>query len=144
MKNFGKRLKVLRLNRGYTQAQLAVELGISASAVGMYEQEHRIPGWDMLVKISRLFSVSTDYLLGAQPAPENVEEILMQIRSSLNSAVGLTFNGVPLGRDDTQKLFDAMLFAANVLLNEKARRENGADHEEAYTEGDICNVADGH
>ena len=46
-----------------TQKDLGDLLGISASTIGMYEQNRREPDIDMLLKISTHFDVSIDYLL---------------------------------------------------------------------------------
>ena len=51
------------MRHGWSQAELARRLNISASAVGMYEQGRREPSADMVVNISRVFSVTTEYLL---------------------------------------------------------------------------------
>jgi transcriptional regulator with XRE-family HTH domain len=59
----GARIAALRRERGMSQAELADKLGCSASAVGMYEQGRREPSVDMLVELSRILEVSTDYLL---------------------------------------------------------------------------------
>lgn len=59
----GKRIAVLRRKAGLSQATLAKQLGLSASAIGMYEQGRREPSLDVLVSISLLFGVTTDYLL---------------------------------------------------------------------------------
>lgn len=60
----GDIIKELRLSSKYTQEDLAQKLKISKSTIGMYEQNRRSPDLDTLVKISKIFSVSTDYLLG--------------------------------------------------------------------------------
>lgn len=57
------RITYLRKSKGLSQSQLASELSISASAVGMYEQGRRVPDIDMLVKLADLFDVSLDYLI---------------------------------------------------------------------------------
>lgn len=62
----GARIAALRAQRGWSQAELARRLSISPSAVGMYEQGRREPSVDMLVAISRVFCVSTEYLLTGQ------------------------------------------------------------------------------
>lgn len=59
----GKRMARLRHKAGLSQAALANRLGISASAIGMYEQGRREPPLDMLVSMSAIFGVTTDYLL---------------------------------------------------------------------------------
>lgn len=46
-----------------SQLQLAEALHISASTIGMYEQGRRSPGLDILIRMSRVFGVSLDYLI---------------------------------------------------------------------------------
>lgn len=71
----GDRIAYLRREKGYTQAQLAQLLHISASALGMYEQGRRIPGAEVLVELSRQLQVSVDYLLtGKDYLPSPKEE----------------------------------------------------------------------
>ena len=60
----GKALKVLREERGLSQVELAKQLDISASAIGMYEVNSREPSDDIKTKIAEYFDVSIDYLLG--------------------------------------------------------------------------------
>ena len=60
----GARIAALRHSRGMSQQQLAAQLDVSASAVGMYEQGRREPSGQQIVQLARLFGVSTDYLLG--------------------------------------------------------------------------------
>lgn len=61
---FGTRIVELRKNKGLTQAELATSLGISRSALSLYEIEKREPDITTLKKIASLFGVSSDYLLG--------------------------------------------------------------------------------
>ena len=60
----GKRLRALRKARGLTQQELGELLGVSASAVGMYEQGRREPDLATLVKLADIFGVSVDHLIG--------------------------------------------------------------------------------
>ena len=60
----GKALKALREERGLSQVELAKQLDISASAIGMYEVNSREPSDDIKTKIAEYFDVSIDYLLG--------------------------------------------------------------------------------
>lgn len=59
----GDRIAALRGRCGWSQAELAKLLHISASAVGMYEQGRREPSVDVIVSMSRLFGVSIDFLV---------------------------------------------------------------------------------
>lgn len=59
----GSQIAQLRQERGMRQAELAKLLQISSSTVGMYEQGRRLPSLSMVVRLSRTFDVSVDYLL---------------------------------------------------------------------------------
>lgn len=63
----GQRIKFLRTREHMTQRQLAKKLSLSPSAVGMYEQDRRQPSGELIVAISGVFSVSTQWLLTGQP-----------------------------------------------------------------------------
>ena len=70
----GMRVAILRISKGWSQAELARRIGVSASAVGMYEQGRREPSLDLLVRLAREFGVTTDYLLmGEDPHPNPTE-----------------------------------------------------------------------
>ncbi len=66
MVDFGKTLKTLRQNAGLTQKQLAERLWLSKATVSYYEQSVRYPSPEVLIKLSKVFHVSTDYLLGIE------------------------------------------------------------------------------
>jgi len=66
MVDFGKTLKTLRQKAGLTQKQLAERLWLSKATVSYYEQSIRYPSPEVLIKISKVFHVSTDYLLGME------------------------------------------------------------------------------
>ena len=63
---FGKRIVELRKKRGLTQAELARSIGISRSALSLYEIEKREPDIDTLGKLSTLFEVPVGYILGKE------------------------------------------------------------------------------
>lgn len=64
--DFGNRLKTLRIKKKLTQQQLADLLGLTKSVMSAYENGLRYPAYDVLIKISRIFKVSTDFLLGVE------------------------------------------------------------------------------
>ncbi len=57
-------IKRLRTARGISQVELAEALYVSKQSVSNWENDNIMPSVDMLIKIARFFSVSTDYLLG--------------------------------------------------------------------------------
>jgi transcriptional regulator with XRE-family HTH domain len=60
---FGEIIKKIRTSRHLNQVQMANELNVSKQTVSNWENNNILPSIEMLVKISRFFSVSTDYLL---------------------------------------------------------------------------------
>lgn len=70
MRNFGNRLKNLRTKHKLTQLQLSHELGVTKSVISAYENDLRMPSYDVLVLIAKKFRVSTDYLLGLETKKE--------------------------------------------------------------------------
>jgi Predicted transcriptional regulators len=60
----GDKLHSLRTEMKLTQKQVADRIGLAISAVSSYESGTRYPSYETLIKLSRMFHVSTDYLLG--------------------------------------------------------------------------------
>lgn len=60
----GSRINELRTAFGWSQVELAKRLNISKQTVSNWENENIQPSIEMLVRLSRLFGVTTDYLLG--------------------------------------------------------------------------------
>ena len=73
MKNFGERLKELRLAVEKSQLELANVLGITVKSIQRYEKGYR-PDTYTLAKIATYFNVSTDYLLGLKGYVEMEKE----------------------------------------------------------------------
>lgn len=53
----GERIKTMRESRGMTQVQLAAEMGVSRSAIGMYERDEREPDLDTIEALADIFNV---------------------------------------------------------------------------------------
>ncbi len=60
---FGDTIKSLRLSNNLSQVQLAHNLDVSKQTVSNWENNNILPSIEMLVKIAKYFSVSTDFLL---------------------------------------------------------------------------------
>lgn len=65
MPKIGLKIKQLRRQRNISQVVLAEQLGVSKSVISSYENSVHYPPYDILIQMSRIFGVSTDYLLGA-------------------------------------------------------------------------------
>ena len=84
-KEFGKRLHDVRTSRGITQEELAVRLA-SKQHVSRMENGERSCSIDLLIELSCLLHVSTDYLLmGSEPSKEEVKNDLLSIISELST-----------------------------------------------------------
>lgn len=92
--NFGNRLKTLSIKKKLTQQQLADLLGLTKSVISAYENGLRYPAYDVLIKIARIFKVSTDFLLGVEIkreidtsglTDEQVEALIVLIDTIRNS-----------------------------------------------------------
>lgn len=107
--DIGKRISVLRRERGWTQSQLAEKLFISDKAVSKWEQGRGDPELSSIVKLSEVFDVTTDCLLidkawesrnvvNPLPAKNKVIRIGKSIEVSthaelLNRLLGKSFDG---------------------------------------------------
>ena len=59
-----EKIRLLREQAGWTQAELARRLVTTRSSVNAWESGISIPSTQYIVELSRLFRVSTDYLFG--------------------------------------------------------------------------------
>ena len=64
----GKRIMALRKAKGWTQEQLAAQLGISAQAVSKWENDVSCPDISTLPALAALLGVRVDTLLGVPAA----------------------------------------------------------------------------
>ena len=63
MVDCSEKLKALREARGLTQLQVANRIGISKAMISAYETASKTPSIEVLIRLSRLFGVSVDYLV---------------------------------------------------------------------------------
>ena len=63
----------LRKKNGWSQEELASQLGVSRQSVSKWESAASIPDLDKIIRLSKIFGVTTDYLLKDSIEPE--EEI---------------------------------------------------------------------
>ena len=72
----GERLAEIRKDHGDNQDDLARKLNVSVFAIRSWEQEKSAPSHEMLVRVCRLYQVSSDYLLGLS----NIDPVYEQRR----------------------------------------------------------------
>lgn len=74
---FAEKLTILRRRRGWSQEELAAQIGVSRQAVSKWESGQSMPDLDKILILSDLFEVSTDTLLknDRQLAPVTFEDL---------------------------------------------------------------------
>jgi transcriptional regulator with XRE-family HTH domain len=72
---FAARLKQLRLQKGFSQKDVAELIGINITNYGNYERVDAIPSAESLQKLAGIFEVSIDYLLTGRAADALVANI---------------------------------------------------------------------
>ncbi|MFI3227837.1 MAG: helix-turn-helix transcriptional regulator [Clostridia bacterium] len=127
----GDKIKELRREHKITQQELAEKLGITPSAVGMYEQNRREPSFHVLEQLSNIFCVSCDYLLSHdseifcesfssyRTSEGDFDAIIDNLKNELSMQKGLMFKGEILDEKDLDKIFEAMKIGAEVALKSK-------------------------
>ena len=70
---FGEKIQKLRKEAGLSQEELAYQLGVSRQAISKWERDSGYPETEKIVRMSKLFHVSLDYLLDEEDTkkPEN-------------------------------------------------------------------------
>lgn len=84
------KIKELREKAGYSQAQLAKKLDVTRSSVNAWEMGLSTPTTQYIVALSKLFHVSSDYILGIES--------------------GLTFSLGGYSEDEIALIFDVLKY----------------------------------
>ena len=90
----GQRIAEMRLSFGWSQVHLSQRLGVAKQTVSNWENDNIQPSIEMLVRLSHLFGVTTDYLLGLEDTP----------RLSLEGLTPLAIAHLSLLADDLRSL----------------------------------------
>ena len=81
-------IRKLRVQKHLTQKELGIKLGITTSTVASYESQDRLPSIAVLIKLSSVFNVSIEYLLGVNKNKTiDVSELSDKQVSALNVIV---------------------------------------------------------
>lgn len=69
---FRTRIKALRKQRQWKQHELAEKINISTQCISHFESGSHKPSFDSLLRLTEVFNVSADYLLGRSESPERI------------------------------------------------------------------------
>lgn len=131
--NIGEKIANLRKKRGMSQSQLAKELNIGTSTLGMYETGKRSPNPEMLNKLADFFHVSVDYLLGREIKTEAYYELsnkekndialqAEKLMEGIESGENLNFYGEPATEEQKERLLIAVQTAME-MNKRKAKKK---------------------
>lgn len=130
----GNRIKKLREELNITQEELARKIGVSPSAIGMYERDFREANDEIKIKMCELFNCSLDYLIGNS-----------DIKQNKKSAVVLVYGTIPAGvpMEMIEDILDTEEIDSNMLKGDKqyfGLKIKGNSMFPEYLEGDtiIC------
>ena len=88
----GSRLKAARKKQNLTQEKLGELLGVSKSAVSLYESEQRNPSLESVVELMYILGVSADYLLGSDVIVEVLNEENVKYQTFTKEEVAFRLN----------------------------------------------------
>lgn len=111
---YGERLRLLRKERNWSIADVAEKISIGKATYGGYETEYRQPPIEKLEKISELYNVSVDYILGL--SDERKKENMKNVHAYLANQNGLHWDGVPLSSEDLKPIKDLL----DIISRERA------------------------
>lgn len=103
---YGKRLKELRNQKKWTIEQVAEKLNIGRSTYAGYETEDRKPPIQNLIKLSKLYDVSVDYILGLTNEPD-IKELEYDASKYLRKD-NLNWKGVPLSETELKPIVELL------------------------------------
>ncbi|MGO5116015.1 transcriptional repressor LexA [Candidatus Avoscillospira sp. LCP25S3_F1] len=91
------RFKQLRIEHGYeTQAALAQKLYVNQTAVSQWERGVTTPNPNILLKLSKMYNVSTDYLLGNDRQDQQDSNFIPYCPTGTVPVLGRIAAGVPI------------------------------------------------
>lgn len=121
---FPIRLKTLRNECGWTQADLAGRINVSPKTIGTWERGTREPPIETITKLSDIFDVSADYLLGKTSeknavSPPESDDILTMYKIDTR---GLTEEEIADMREELEEYNDFMTKRLQEKIAKKKRK----------------------
>lgn len=74
-----EQLQSLRKQKGLTQGEISEIIGVKLSTYQKYERDVIFPPYDTLCRIADFYGVTTDYLLGREPAPDPLQNLDIEV-----------------------------------------------------------------
>lgn len=114
--SFGERFKMLRLEKGLKQQELADDLNkiygytYSKSSISQYENDKRKPEINPLIDFADYFDVSIDYLLKGDTGSifKSIDEAMLYIKSYLKNPSNIDKDKASLFKEVSTFYFDSL------------------------------------
>ncbi|WP_370856660.1 LexA family protein [Megasphaera sp.] len=137
MNSFGAKLKSCRKDMSLSQRELGQKIGVAESTISLYESNKRFPDAETLQKISSLFNVSLDYLLGNVPRKKPVTSAGRGVRIPV---LGRVVAGVPI--EAVEEILDYEEITPEMAATGDyfALQVKGASMEPTLRDGDVVIV----
>lgn len=81
---FADKLIELRKKSGWSQEELAEQMNVTRQSVSKWEGAQSVPDLEKIIQLSKLFGVSTDYLLKDEIEPNENESAALKTEEKLN------------------------------------------------------------
>lgn len=127
-----EQISFLRKEKGVTQEELAVALGVTNQAVSKWESGQCCPDISLLPELSSYFNVSVDKLIGYRGA-DTSKDLALQIRSSLEA--------LPAGEDYRQTL--RLAYVLHAVIFSKYMSAPDAGNPGWNPDDAVCNAEEG-
>ncbi|WP_343009827.1 helix-turn-helix transcriptional regulator [Clostridium celatum] len=114
--NIGKNIRKLRIEKNFTQQQLATKSNVSLSALNKYERGERIPKIDTIEKLATALNVQIDYILGYSNFKRFDSQIM---QNDIVDLIQLTDNTDKDFAKLTRNIVDTMYLTINKFVRNK-------------------------
>ena len=109
MNILGNRIKKERENLNLSREDLGKKIGVSYSAIAMYEQGNREPNSEIILKMCEIFNCSIDYLMGKSNFRTNEEELNNYLKTEIKDDLINTLKKLELSKSDLEKAVTAFI-----------------------------------
>lgn len=108
-------LQALRKQKGLTQGEISEILGVKLSTYQKYERDVIFPSYDTLLKIADFYGVTTDYLLGREPAVNPLAMLNISVKEISSDKFIETYEKLP---ETAKQIFiDTMLKLSEAAIS---------------------------
>ena len=92
--NFAEHLMSLRRQRGWSQEELGIQIGVTRQTVSKWEMGQSTPELEKLVELSQLFGMSIDQLVGLETAGERPDPCEVSEKPARACAWGILYENI--------------------------------------------------